>query len=199
MFLCRKKLKSTSSDILLKTTNNYGRFSAKAFLVRGTAIERHACSYTVWRDVSLKFISANKGLPRAILFHDIYVREFVSGISVISVEFTQSVLNCKNCIKAEVDHDLWWFTVKSVNPSFPWEVKSSLKWKRNALSIDCWWNSYSVRLQGLTQSDFVIFISPRNPWNPYSPLLFLRVLPSMNFTSSQCLMHFCSFLLNVLR
>ena len=114
VFLCRKKLKSTFSDILLKTTNKYGRFSAKAFLVRGTAMERHACSYTVWRDVSLKFISANKGLPRAILFHDIYVRESVSGISVISVEFLQSVLDCKNCIKVEVDHDLWCFTVKSI-------------------------------------------------------------------------------------
>ena len=68
--LCRKKLKSTFSDLLLKTANKSGCFSAKAFLVRGTATERNACSYTVWRDVSLKFISANKGLPRAILLHD---------------------------------------------------------------------------------------------------------------------------------
>ena len=58
------------SVILLKTTNKSERFSAKAFLIRGTAMERHACSYTVGRDVSLKFISANKGLPRAILLHD---------------------------------------------------------------------------------------------------------------------------------
>ena len=36
-------------------------------------------------------------------------------------------------------------------------------------------------------------MSPGNPWNPYFPLLSLRVLPSMNFTSSQCLMHFFSF------
>ena len=89
VFLYRKKLKSTFSDLLLKTPNKSGRFSAKAFLARGTAMERHACSYTVWKDVSLKFISANKSLPRAILFHDIYVREFFSGISVISVEFIQ--------------------------------------------------------------------------------------------------------------
>ena len=68
--LCRKKLKSTFSDLLLKTANKSGCFSAKAFLVRGTATEKNACSYTVWRDVSLKFISANKGLPRAILLHD---------------------------------------------------------------------------------------------------------------------------------
>ena len=68
--LCRKKLKSTFSDLLLKTANKSGCFSAKAFLVRGTATERNAFSYTVWRDVSLKFISANKGLPRAILLHD---------------------------------------------------------------------------------------------------------------------------------
>ena len=68
--LCRKKLKSTFSDLLLKTANKSGCFSAKAFLLRGTATERNACSYTVWRDVSLKFISANKGLPRAILLHD---------------------------------------------------------------------------------------------------------------------------------
>ena len=68
--LCRKNLKSTFSDLLLKTANKSGCFSAKAFLVRGTATERNACSYTVWRDVSLKFISANKGLPRAILLHD---------------------------------------------------------------------------------------------------------------------------------
>ena len=67
--LCRKKLKSTFSDLLLKTANKSGCFSAKAFLVRGTAAERNACSYTVWRDISLKFISANKGLPRAILLH----------------------------------------------------------------------------------------------------------------------------------
>ena len=45
--LCRKKLKSTFSDLLLRTTNKSGRFSAKAFLVRGTAMKRHACSYTV--------------------------------------------------------------------------------------------------------------------------------------------------------
>ena len=45
--LCRKKRKSTFSDLLLRTTNKSGRFSAKAFLVRGTAMERHACSYTV--------------------------------------------------------------------------------------------------------------------------------------------------------
>jgi len=38
--LCRKKLKSTFSDLLLRTTNKSGRFSAKAFLVRGTAMER---------------------------------------------------------------------------------------------------------------------------------------------------------------
>ena len=31
-----------------------------------------------------------------------------------------------------------------------------------------------------------------NPWNPSFPLLFLRVLLSMNFTSSQCLMPFFS-------
>ena len=36
-------------------------------------------------------------------------------------------------------------------------------------------------------------MSPGNPWNPYFPLLSLRVLPSTNFTSSQCLMHFFSF------
>ena len=68
--LCRKNLKSTFSDLLLKTANKSGCFSAKAFLVRGTATEKNACFYTVWRDVSLKFISANKGLPRAILLHD---------------------------------------------------------------------------------------------------------------------------------
>ena len=44
--LCRKKPKSTFSDLVLKTTNKYGRFSAKAFLVRGTAMERNTCSYT---------------------------------------------------------------------------------------------------------------------------------------------------------
>ena len=36
-------------------------------------------------------------------------------------------------------------------------------------------------------------MSPGNPWNLYFPLFSLRVLPSMNFTSSQCLMHFFSF------
>ena len=45
--LCRKKLKSTFSDLLLKTANKSGCFSAKAFLVRGTATERNAFSYTV--------------------------------------------------------------------------------------------------------------------------------------------------------
>ena len=50
-----------------KNYKKYGRFPAKTFLVRATAMERNACSYTVWRDVSLKFISANNGLPRVRL------------------------------------------------------------------------------------------------------------------------------------
>ena len=33
----------------------------------------------------------------------------------------------------------------------------------------------------------------KSPGNPYFLLLVSRVLPSMNFTSSQCLMHFFSF------
>ena len=36
----------------------------------------------------------------------------------LSVEFIQAVLDCKNWIKAKVDHDLWWFTVKSVESIF---------------------------------------------------------------------------------
>ena len=53
------KAKGTFSELVLKTTNKSGCFSTKAFIiVRGTTMERHACSYTVWRDVSLKFLSA---------------------------------------------------------------------------------------------------------------------------------------------
>lgn len=42
-----KKAKGTFSELVLKTTNKSGCFSTKAFIVRGTTLERHACSYTV--------------------------------------------------------------------------------------------------------------------------------------------------------
>ena len=53
--LWRKKL-STFSELVLKTTNKSGCFSAKAFLVRGTTMERHPSSYTVSKKLSQNLV-----------------------------------------------------------------------------------------------------------------------------------------------